>query len=186
MVNLSDLYDQLNADLFDRRLPKYRVIFSSRFPPTGYEGHYSGTCDTKRRLIRLRRGMNVEQLRRVLIHEMCHIRHSYHGRRWQACMMFVAASGEPWAATEASQYRESGVTWNNLIATTLIDALRDRAMPPRISFREVRRMAAKIMWISYTDTKRKLPWLKGAWAKACREADLEVERRLKHGELLRA
>lgn len=178
-MNLQRLYDHLNGNFFDGRLPKYRVVLSAEFPNAGYDAHYDGICLPERRLIRLRRGMTSENLRRVLIHEMCHVRcGDDHGRRWQNCMLRVAAKGEQWATEEVTQYRDHAEKWNDRIGM-LMDALRDAALPPGSSFRQVRRGAANIMRIPFRDTYRKLPWLKSAWLNACLEAEVEARRRFK-------
>jgi hypothetical protein len=50
---------------------------------------------------------NAELVRRVPLHEMCHIGILGHGKQWQARMLKPAAPGEPWATVEVKDYQRS-------------------------------------------------------------------------------
>ncbi len=166
-MGLQRLYDELNRQFFHGRLPRYRVAFT-----TFYGSRQRGRCVSKRRLILVRRGLDGEELRRVLLHEMCHIGALGHGQRWQSKLRSLAEQGESWADEEAKRYAE-GPTWNRLMVNLRLD-LDDWALqfdrPPQ--FAKVIRFVGDDFGLNPREVLKKIPWLKAAWRKACREAHL--------------
>lgn len=186
-MNLSRLFDEMNRQFFRGRLPKYRIVFSRQSRILG------GICIPERRLIRLHPGLlanpagsfnhpevdSAERIRRVLLHEMCHIGRVSHAKRWQAKMLRLADMGEMWAVGEVEEYRKpTDMDWHGGIGQ-IKDVLIEWAnMKPRPDFRDVKRGAARIMLFArVSDVDRSLPWLRAAWRNACREADAEAEAR---------
>ncbi len=85
--NLKGLFDEFNERCFGGKLPRFRVTQVSFFPDNIY-----GECLEKRRLIRLRRGLDPLMQRTALFHEMCHIGARGHGRRFTARVLAVVKS----------------------------------------------------------------------------------------------
>src|SRR5438105_3964594 len=102
---LANLFQDLNKRFWRGRLRAYRVIYS-KLP-----GNTRGVCNSKRRTIYIREGLQGDQLRRVLLHEMCHIGCRYHGRKFLAHLAHLAEQGEAWANLEIESYR-TAPTWN--------------------------------------------------------------------------
>ncbi len=180
--DLQRLYADLNVRFFGGRLPKtYRVVFSRQ------SGGNGGICLNDRSLIRLRPELLTERaamhrteppeerVRRVLLHEMCHIGTLGHAKRWQAKMLRLAEMGEAWAAEEVKEYQKpTDMDWHGGIGQ-IKDALVEWAnMEQRPDFRSVKRGASRIMFFEkVSDVPRHLPWLKAAWRNTCREVDRE-------------
>lgn len=81
-------FDKFNQTYWGGRLPRYRVIVSTR-----YGGQ--GMCLKDARRIWLTPGLNGS-LEKVLLHEMCHAAASgYHGEKWLAEMLRLAELGAP-------------------------------------------------------------------------------------------
>ena len=90
-VRLAQLYREFNEQFWSGRLPQYRVAFHS------LPGNLLGECLTDRKLIRIAPSLKgkPDQLRRTLLHEMCHIgTGTGHGKRFQAALMRLAEQGE--------------------------------------------------------------------------------------------
>ncbi len=170
------LFQDLNRQFFRGRLPRYRVVLSDSLLPS------HGECLPERRLIRLRRGLDPETTRRILLHEMCHIGSLGHGRPFQAKLYLLAAQGEEWAKHEAEKYRDA-VSWNAHM-TNLRGTLDDVAgQSPRPNFPALVRWLTADFCRQPRELLRSVPWLRAAWKKACREADkyYALKRRLKKG-----
>ncbi len=108
-TDLDALFDHLNADLFDGRLPKYRVRRCT--PRTGERGF----IQEEARTIWI---CTPRQIRETLLHEMCHIGTAGHGRAFRARLRHLARQGERWAQTERAYYLrvELGMRSDRLIA----------------------------------------------------------------------
>ena len=94
-TELDELFDDLNRSLFDGQLPKYHV--RRREPQNGEYG----SIDHATRTIWLCR---LSDLRKTLLHEMCHIGTDGHGRRFRAQLRHLAKRGETWAQEERAYY----------------------------------------------------------------------------------
>lgn len=70
------MFARFNRDYFGGRKPRYRVLRG----PLRLSGGY---CDTERRRILVRSGIEGDALAAILLHEMCHIGCPGHGRRFQ-------------------------------------------------------------------------------------------------------
>ncbi len=179
-MSLQKLYADLNRQFFRGKLPRYRATFSKEVI-----GPFQGICLDKRRLIRLRRGLPPQEIRQVLLHEMCHIRTRGHGRRWQEKMLRLAAQGEAWAKEEVDQYREAIDRYRR--GDTLYTEVRDQldaiahALSPRPPFPSLTRTLATHHGYRSREFLKRIPWLKAAWKKACREADREAMLQKKAG-----
>jgi hypothetical protein len=94
----SALYDELNARHWAGRLPRCRVLRRARLTALG-------TYRRATRTIVLLTSLAADRLRRVMLHEMCHVathdEHDPHGARWLAELARLAAAGEPLAREEA-------------------------------------------------------------------------------------
>lgn len=169
-MSLSQLYAELNTRFFGGRLPRFRVTHcaSPRLLLKGFEGE----CLDSRRLIRLRRGLEPNRVRQVLLHEMCHIgAPPGHGPRFQANLLQLVAQGETWAAEELERVRHAH-RWNELVAQARLELDELASISPRPSFRRVVRwLAEETFFRRPPEVLQVAPWLRQAWEKACREAD---------------
>ncbi len=164
-ARLTKLYHELNRKFFRGRLPRYRVTLSSSIPS-------HGACLNDRRLIQLQRGLDPEMLRRLLLHEMCHIGTPYHGHRFQAKLYRLSAQGEAWAKDEAEKYRNAP-SWNHEMANL-------RAKLDGVAFEtgsKGPKFASLVAWLAHDlglrprELLRRSPWVRTAWKNACRDAD---------------
>ena len=114
--DLDALFDEMNASLFEERLPKYRVRWCA---PTNGE---HGFIDNEARTIWI---CNPSDLRKTLLHEMCHIGTVGHGRLFRAKLRRLARRGERWAQAERAYYLrvQLGVKVENWAA--LLEIARD-------------------------------------------------------------
>ena len=161
------LYEELNRDLFKGRLPRFRVtLCGSKHLP----GASPGECLEGRRLIRLRRGLEPEGLRRWLLHEMCHIGVPDHGLRFQTRLLRLADQGESWALEEVKGIREAP-SWNHAMAN-LRGKLDDVAgQVPRPRFTQLLRWLADDFGMPPGKLLQSAPWIRAAWKKAFFEHD---------------
>jgi WLM domain len=160
------LYHELNQRYFGGRLPRFRVTFTQ---PRVSGWH--GEIFPARRLIRLRRGLTGDELRRTLLHEMCHIGAPHHGQRFQAKLARLVAQGEAWAQQELEIYQQPQLTWTKLIAEVK-ETLEEFAYhDPRPSFTAIRRYAADTLTCQPGEVLRKAPWLQAAWRNVCHRVD---------------
>ncbi len=174
---LQRLFAQLNHELFDGKLPVYRVRFSPRV-----KGCWYGFCYVKRRVITLRPTLQGEELRRTLIHEMCHIGSGpRHKKPWQARMLAVADKGEHWAREEVEMYLRS-FTWNQEMAE-LRKQVYNRVADceefgrPHPTFREMLSSVATGFGWPPSALYKSAPWLKAAYKKVRRKVVWEHEQR---------
>jgi hypothetical protein len=163
-----DLFDEYNAKYFGGRLPRYRVRFVEfSLDRLGWEGE----CLPKRRLIRIReqlpKGTNLE---RVLLHEMCHIGNLGHGPRFRDQLRRLSNRGVAWAADEIAMY-EAAPTWNQEMANLRGRLDEAAGMNPRPTFTKLVASLAADLGMSPSRLRRAAPWLRAAWAAACRDAD---------------
>jgi len=94
-ILLDQLFNHLNRTFFAGCLPKHRV----RLRPS-QQGEY-GWIDEHAQTIWL---SDPSRLRETLLHEMCHIGTSGHGRRFRAKLRRLARMGESWAQAERAYY----------------------------------------------------------------------------------
>jgi len=108
-TDLDALFDHLNANLFDGRLPKYRV---RRCTPRNEE---RGFIEEEARTIWI---CTPREVRETLLHEMCHIGTAGHRRAFRAQLRHLARQGERWAQTERAYYLrvELGMRSDRLVA----------------------------------------------------------------------
>jgi hypothetical protein len=160
------LYHELNRRFFGGKLPRYRVTFAQ-----ARRSGWDGECFPDRRLIQLRRGLAGDELRRSLLHEMCHIGAPGHGRRFLAKLARLVDQGEAWAQEELERYQHTQHTWTDLIAQVK-DALEETAYEhPRPRFTVIRSGVANILCCEPGQVLQKVPWLKAAWRNACVRVD---------------
>jgi hypothetical protein len=166
MSQLSELFDELNEQFWNGRKPRYRVKFSSlaRYQKLG---DFQGECVPKRRTIYLRSNLKGKQLREVLLHEMLHIGCMSHGRKFQERLQYLADRGETWAKVQIGSY-SSGPNWNQTIREFRSDLDTFAMHEPRPKWSQIVRYAKT----QFGDTALKhVPWLRGAWRIAVRNAD---------------
>ncbi len=161
-ARLQNLFDALNKQFFQGRLPRYRVKLWDSLPP-------HGQCVTEHNLILLR-PMEPQQLRQVLLHEMCHIGEPGHGRRFQAKLERLLAQGEDWASDEIKAYREAA-SWNLEMANLRSKLDEIAYLSPRWRFQSLLQWTAMDLGMAPLETRKKVPWLEASWRKACRQAD---------------
>jgi predicted metal-dependent hydrolase len=72
--------------------PRYRVVGAElkSNPGDDLQGH----CDPDKKVIRLKKGMSGDLLRRALLHEMCHIGSVSHGKRFRAKLERLVSMAE--------------------------------------------------------------------------------------------
>lgn len=165
MPELSELFDEFNQQFFGGRKPKYRVVFSNARD----FGHFQGKCSQKRRLIQLRNGLSGDKLRQTLLHEMCHIGCTHHGKKFQARLQKLAEQGEVWALKEVEMYRD-GLSYNQ--DTAMLRASLDEIAiaSPQLTFRSLINHIAQDEGDTPAGVIRRYPWLKAAWRKAVANA----------------
>ena len=160
MENLTQLYKELNRQFFNGRLPCYRVTF---YKPLVAQGH----CISERRLIRLSPGMSDAEVRKVLLHEMCHIGTPNHGKRFLAKLARLAAMGEAWATEEIEIYSGPYRNLQSQVKEQIFDALIDA---PDAHFWPMIRWIANDLGMTAGELLRKAPWVRREWKKAKAEA----------------
>ena len=170
-------FEDFNRRYFRGRLPSYRVIVTERFR-TRMAGTWYGESDDATRTIRLRAGLPDHStgtaLRdpswpKVLLHEMCHIGHPGHGKRWQARMQKLAHLGEEWARTEAAEYRGQQSPKTSLTAEIkkcLEDLTSQRELP---SWRSALRATAYELGRPGREILHIAPWAPSVWKRLARE-----------------
>lgn len=106
-MKLAEIYDELNQHFFLPKLPKFRVEYSDNFSD-GFLPGQLGECDERRRLIRVSPSLKGQpgDLRRTLLHEMCHIGTPGHGKKFRFKLQRLADQGEEWAIPEAAGLAE--------------------------------------------------------------------------------
>jgi len=100
--SLAVLYDEFNQTFFRGRLPRYRVR-RDRFDDPGQ----FGLCRQEKQTILIRPGLDGNDLRETLLHEMCHIGSTGHGKRFQAKLARLESLGEKWAEKQRAGYEEA-------------------------------------------------------------------------------
>jgi hypothetical protein len=137
MSDLTKLYDELNRLHLRGRLPSYRVRRARLKRVLGY-------CSDERRLIVVQSDQRGPALRRLLLHEMCHVGSSGHGRRFQRKLRRLARRGEGQMLAECAEYDGSTIP-KNIPTISLREAvwsdLESLALEhPRMQWRRVRRI----------------------------------------------
>src|SRR5262245_24718444 len=89
--SLKPLFNELNRQGFNGRLPLYRVIRVD-FRARGQRG----LCENLTKTIKIARHLTDEEARGTLLHEMCHIEGGNHGKRFIARVTRLRDAGEPW------------------------------------------------------------------------------------------
>jgi hypothetical protein len=108
MKSLQSLLADLDRQFFRRRLTGYRIQWA--YLPGGK----MGCCDTDARIIKIRRGLRGEELRRVVLHEMCHHSVAGHGRLFEKVLRRLQSCGETWVEEEIAAYREAQ-PWRHMV-----------------------------------------------------------------------
>ena len=175
MQTLTQLFDELNQQFWNGRKPRYRVKYVTRVRFEDQHG-LDGLCDWKRRTIYIRKGNEGHDLRRILLHEMCHIGCGWHGPKFQARLKYLADRGEDWALKEIEMWRTAPT--RRQVVNEIKDRLYDMArFQPRPQFRQVVRYLSR----EY-GTVKPLTWLKQTWRSF--KAEVDQDKKL-HEALLR-
>jgi hypothetical protein len=159
--SLSELFDEYNERFWDGRLPEYSIkVVDSDIPAWG------GECVSKSRTILMRRGLSDKENRRVLLHEMCHIRTYHHGKKFIAQLKHLAELGETWANEEIEMY-QNATTWNQHMSL-LRDDIEDLAfeLEESAKFSDILEPLAHAYGLSPEDLLRKAPWAEATWKKS--------------------
>lgn len=162
MTQLQQFFDDYNQQFFRGRLPKYRVRISHSI-------HSYGECCSQDHVILLSWRVPKKELRQYLLHEMCHIGCLDHGKRFKSKLQKLADQGEEWAVEEIRLYREA-LTWNQEMANVKKRLEKIALNPSRPTFSQVNKHFAENLGLSPTVMRKKVPWLRPAWKKACNEA----------------
>jgi hypothetical protein len=156
--SLTALYDALNSQFFDGRLPRYRV---RRRTPRWY-GEL-GECDDGSRTIFVAPNLNAEEERRVLLHEMCHIETPGHGARFRTKLKRLARMGEKWAESERLQYEEACRVALPLTAE-IKHIIEDIAVEhPHLPWPRVLQMISNEVCRAPQEVLRVAPWVPQVW-----------------------
>lgn len=172
MIDLDQLFDEMNAAFWHSRKPKYKASWQK--PSSDY--FYLGLCNKKKRTIFVNPDIPEGIVRRVLLHEMCHIGCDNHGKRFLDRLKYLADKGEAWANEEHDEYI-AAPTHNQLLAQARQNieewALSDT--PP--TFDQAVTAAAAGMGLSPEGLLRRAPWIKATYERASRQAERSRARR---------
>ena len=175
--DLAKMFVKANAKFFRGRLPKYRVVFASE----STMGAKDGECLQDRLLIRVARRLQSDssQLRRTLLHEMCHHGCPHHGKRFLAKLKRLADLGEEWATGEIKEYLGSPTLNHEIQAIkSNLEVLANRSQDPRkLDFGVVEMCVARDFGYSREEIRKKMPWLRSAWDEAVGKS-IEKKRRM--------
>ena len=176
---LHRLFSELNAEFWKGRLPTYRVR-RRRLPAL------EGWCDVERRVITIDpRRVSPDDVRKTLLHEMCHAATrggGGHGKRFLAELARLAAAGEKWAEEERQIYADPARrirATRHSIREHLEDLLRvDK--PGEIEWRRARAYTAHWFGMSQPEFSERFPWARAFFLRKQRAeiADREQERAL--------
>jgi hypothetical protein len=156
MAKLDRLFDQYNGQFWNGRKPRYRVRYA-RLPSDGF-------CDVARRTILVQRGLTGQRLRRVLLHEMCHIGCPHHGARFQARLLRLAEQGEAWAIHEVEALRQTQ-PWNAMMRDLKTHIVLAAARGQPYARAAVGSLAAP--WgLTAAELLSRAPWVPAAWRNA--------------------
>ncbi len=175
--SLTDLYETFNQNLFRGRLPRYRVRRACFDAPGQY-----GLCRQEKQTILIRPGLDGNDLRETLLHEMCHIGSTGHGKRFQAKLARLESLGEKWAEKQRASYEEacrsaSPITAN--IRHTIDDWVWQCADIP---WTQIRKLLAREVGLSPNRLIKAAPWVRRVWQREVAEWRFSEHKR----EMLRA
>jgi hypothetical protein len=185
---LARLFADLNRRYWRSRLPRYRVIRRARL---GREDRL-GECDNRTGTILLRKDLDPERLRLVLLHEMCHIGagpgHS-HGPRFLRKVRRLVRLGESGLLEDVGAY--DGTLERRAIAALEAAGKRVPEVPGRIMLHDdIENLAyefprkrwatvARVLAEKYRTTpaalRRAAPWAERAWRQT--SADVRYHQR---------
>lgn len=168
---LSELFDKYNRLYFRGRLPVYSVRYVDTEIPS-----LRGQCDNINHTIDVRRGIAEDELRQLLLHEMCHIGAPSHGKTFLRRLQHLADIGEDWAKKEIELYKIAP-TWNQSIAD-LRNTITDWSfeVDPSVSFDDILTPLAHDFGMTPEELLKSAPWVKAAWEKSRKEAMKSPER----------
>jgi len=164
---LQSLFHDLNRQFFRGRLPTYGIIYG---PPPGGPRGCSGLCEPETRTLYVEPSPpTLDGLRRVLLHEMCHIGSLGHGKSFQAELRRLAAAGEAWADQEATQLAAALATRRSPTAA-IAQHIRDTALDfLDKQWSDVEMLVAVEMGRSVEELRRAAPWAERLWQRAVSE-----------------
>jgi len=164
-VPLLSIFNVLNATFFRGRLP-YRVIYGR---PPGDARAASGYCDPGARTIYVNPSPPTpDAVRRILLHEMCHIGSIGHGKRFQAKLRGLGAMGEAWAVEEAEQCA-SEIRNRQPVTASIARAIRKAAVDVAAHpWPAVEAVIAVELGLEVSSLRRTAPWAEGLWNRETR------------------
>jgi hypothetical protein len=170
MKSLPELFDEYNERFWGGRLPKYQIKLFKDLLKDGY-------CLSEDRTIFIREGLDDEKTRRVLLHEMCHHKTPYHGKKFMAQFEHLAEMGETWVIDEIELYKNSP-TWNQIMGDLRND-LSDWAfsVDESVTFSDVLKALARDLGLTPDELLKKAPWAETAWIKERKQSALFRERK---------
>lgn len=168
MKNLPKLFSEYNRIFFRGRLPAYQVRYFDIEPQ-----FLRGLCDTKNRTIFIHREITGEELKQLLLHEMCHIGAPYHGQKFLKRLQRLADLGEEWASEEIELHKNAP-SWNQLMAG-LRNTISDWSfeVDDSVTFDEILPYLAYEVNMSSEELLKSAPWARAAWENARKEAKID-------------
>jgi hypothetical protein len=157
MASLQLLFAVLNWKFFKGRLKGYRV------KRVHLPGGMMGRCDSETRTIKIQRGLRGEDLRRILLHEMCHhtAGTARHGKLFEKELRRLGKLGEAWVEEEIRQCRE--VQPFRAMVEELAENIAMELGPEHVSWRGVKRCIAHQCGLTSPELGRGAPWLRKFW-----------------------
>ena len=176
---LKPLFNEFNRKFFDGKLPFYRVIRAS------LPGAMSGDCNWLSRTIRISSSLNGEDLRRTLLHEMCHHNRAgrHDGKRFLTNLRRLADMGERWAEDEIQACRKQSRPLISLIREMIQDEAQSE---PNLPWKEVKKRIAYESALTLLELSKRAPWARRLWERERRKTLTQIQLIEKLKEKLRS
>jgi len=170
---LGPLFDELNKQGFNGRLPLYRVVRVD-FRAVGQRG----LCESLTKTIKIARYLTDEEARGTLLHEMCHIEGGNHGKRFIARLKRLRDAREQWIQEWAQKEIE---LYENPPSSTIWQEMRDRIddialVRPEWKWRDVWRWIGREFGYLEEDLDRRHERIRRRWEKR-RQEEIREEAR---------
>jgi len=165
---LTEMYKELNVYFFNGRLPNYIVRFIQLEHKKAYLNTKDKTVDIDMEKIR------EQELRRILLHEMCHFKSGWHGQIFQAELRRLHEMGEQWVDDEIKMIKQGN--WN-LQMKNLKDIISDLAYSYYNDFQQFPSFEYVLNECSLHSALKpdillkKAPWLPRTWENKMKEAE---------------
>lgn len=159
MQSLRSLFADLDLKFFKGRLNGYQIKWAYLPGPTG---PIRGRCNPESRTIKIQRGLRGEDLRRTVLHEMCHAGSTAkHGRLFERELKRLGKLGEKWIDEEIAAYREAQPL-REMVEQDIENSALD-LQGVRITWREVKRRIANGCGLTSKEFGKEAPWARKSW-----------------------